>query len=187
MNAFLVEQTRAWGMFATLGRVPSEKLEACHSNGSRVIIPPKFQEKQLAEDALFGQGSAEEAGNFRSVSPYYAYIWHIFDKPKKFANDFNYELSYVAVIRTGQPSPHWLLADPRDPLCPRSWHHASVWKSLVGVAVPMSLCLMAIINAILFLGGYVSNVFFIVTPKIGEMIQFDEHIFQMGWFNHHLV
>ena len=22
--------------------------------------------------------------------------------------------------------------------------------------------------------------------KIGEMIQFDEHIFQMGWFNHQL-
>ena len=27
--------------------------------------------------------------------------------------------------------------------------------------------------------------FFIFSPKIGEMIQFDEHIFQMGW-NHHL-
>ena len=24
-------------------------------------------------------------------------------------------------------------------------------------------------------------------PKIGEMIQFDEHIFQMGWFNHQSV
>ena len=23
-------------------------------------------------------------------------------------------------------------------------------------------------------------------PKIGEMIQLDEHIFQMGWFNHQL-
>jgi len=27
---------------------------------------------------------------------------------------------------------------------------------------------------------------FIFTPKIGEMIQFDDHIFQMDWFNHHL-
>ena len=26
--------------------------------------------------------------------------------------------------------------------------------------------------------------FFIFTPKIGEMIQFDKHIFQVGWFNH---
>ena len=25
------------------------------------------------------------------------------------------------------------------------------------------------------------------TPEIGEMIQADEHIFQMGWFNHQLV
>ena len=31
------------------------------------------------------------------------------------------------------------------------------------------------------------QIFFIFTPKIGEIIQFDEHIFQMGWFNHHLV
>ena len=23
-------------------------------------------------------------------------------------------------------------------------------------------------------------------PLLGEMIQFDDHIFQMGWFNHHL-
>ena len=28
--------------------------------------------------------------------------------------------------------------------------------------------------------------FFIFTPILGEMIQFDEHIFQMGWFNHQL-
>ena len=35
----------------------------------------------------------------------------------------------------------------------------------------------------------VSCFFFLImfTPKIGEMIQFDEHIFQMGWFNHQLV
>ena len=26
----------------------------------------------------------------------------------------------------------------------------------------------------------------IFTPIPGEMIQFDEHIFQMGWFNHQL-
>ena len=28
---------------------------------------------------------------------------------------------------------------------------------------------------------------FICTPIPGQMIQFDEHIFQVGWFNHHLV
>ena len=27
---------------------------------------------------------------------------------------------------------------------------------------------------------------FIFTPNPGEMIQFDEHIFQLGWFNHQL-
>ena len=31
-----------------------------------------------------------------------------------------------------------------------------------------------------------SKIFGIFTPKIGEMIQFDEHIFEMGWFNHQL-
>ena len=29
--------------------------------------------------------------------------------------------------------------------------------------------------------------FFQISPLLGEMIQFDEHIFQMGWFNHQLV
>ena len=32
----------------------------------------------------------------------------------------------------------------------------------------------------------VSFIPFIFTPKIGEYVQFDEHIFQMGWFNHQL-
>ena len=38
-----------------------------------------------------------------------------------------------------------------------------------------------------FLGGGNSNIFFMFTPKIGEMMVFDEHIFQMGWFNHQLA
>ena len=32
-----------------------------------------------------------------------------------------------------------------------------------------------------------SNNFGNFTPNPGEMIQFDEHIFQMGWFNHQPV
>ena len=32
----------------------------------------------------------------------------------------------------------------------------------------------------------VSNIFGILTPIPGEMIPFDEHIFQQGWFNHQL-
>ena len=32
-------------------------------------------------------------------------------------------------------------------------------------------------------GGFKHFVF--SSEKLGEMIQFDEHIFQMGWFNHH--
>ena len=31
------------------------------------------------------------------------------------------------------------------------------------------------------------QIFFIFTPFLGEMIQFDEHIFQMGWLNHQPV
>ena len=30
------------------------------------------------------------------------------------------------------------------------------------------------------------EIFFIFIPQLGEVIQFDEHIFQMGWFNHQL-
>ena len=33
-------------------------------------------------------------------------------------------------------------------------------------------------------GGSTYSSFF--TPKIGEMIQFDEHLFSDGWFNHRL-
>ena len=29
-----------------------------------------------------------------------------------------------------------------------------------------------------------TQTFFMFIPKFGEMIQFDDHIFQMGWFNH---
>ena len=36
-----------------------------------------------------------------------------------------------------------------------------------------------------FLGGGFKHVLFSSLP--GEMIQFDEHIFQMGWFNHQPV
>ena len=32
-----------------------------------------------------------------------------------------------------------------------------------------------------------TQIFSIFIPKIGEMIQFDEHIFQMDWFNHQLA
>ena len=32
----------------------------------------------------------------------------------------------------------------------------------------------------------VSNIFVFSPRTLGEMIQFDEHIFQMGWFNHQL-
>ena len=36
------------------------------------------------------------------------------------------------------------------------------------------------------LDGGKNQRFVIFTPKIGEMIQIDEHIFQTGWFNHQL-
>ena len=36
-----------------------------------------------------------------------------------------------------------------------------------------------------WLGGGFKD--FLFSPLPGEIIQFDEHIFQMGWFNHQLV
>ena len=47
------------------------------------------------------------------------------------------------------------------------------------------MMMIIIIIIYVYLGGGNSNIF-IFTPEIGEMIQFDEHIFQMGWFNHQL-
>ena len=38
-----------------------------------------------------------------------------------------------------------------------------------------------------FLGGGFKHFFFFTPIYLGEIVQFDEHIFQMGWFNHQLV
>ena len=35
-------------------------------------------------------------------------------------------------------------------------------------------------------GRWLYQTFFMFIPQIGEMIQFHEHIFRMGWFNHQL-
>ena len=40
-------------------------------------------------------------------------------------------------------------------------------------------------NGHLYLAGGLKH--FLCSPLPGKMIQFDEHIFQMGWFNHQLV
>ena len=42
----------------------------------------------------------------------------------------------------------------------------------------------ALVNVGKLGGGFKYCLF---SPLLGEMIQFDEHIFQMGWFNHQLV
>ena len=39
-------------------------------------------------------------------------------------------------------------------------------------------------NGIFRISGWWFQNFFMFTPNLGEMIQFDEHIIQMGWFNH---
>ena len=36
------------------------------------------------------------------------------------------------------------------------------------------------------MGGGNSNIFYVHPDPWGFMIQFDEYIFQMGWFNHQL-
>ena len=40
-------------------------------------------------------------------------------------------------------------------------------------------------NNPIYLGGGFK--YFVFSPLPGEMIQFDEHIFQIGWFNHQVV
>ena len=43
------------------------------------------------------------------------------------------------------------------------------------------------LETLVYLGGFIQPFFFVSTPIPGEISQFDEHILQMGWFNHHLV
>ena len=56
--------------------------------------------------------------------------------------------------------------------------------SLQGLLKPMNLlrCEGVMHGSKKLGGGF--KYFVIFTPKHGEMILFDEHIFQMGWFNH---
>ena len=47
------------------------------------------------------------------------------------------------------------------------------------------LGLVKIIKVICWLVA--TQIFFFFTPNLGEDSHFDEHIFQRGWFNHHVV
>ena len=52
---------------------------------------------------------------------------------------------------------------------------AAFWVSMLVFGCSQNACLG---------GGFK---YFLFSPLFGEMIQFDEHIFQMGWFNHQPV
>ncbi len=52
------------------------------------------------------------------------------------------------------------------------------------VSAHLQVRLLLVLGLYLSLGGGFKYVLFL--SLLGEMIQFDEHIFQMGWFNHHL-
>ena len=62
----------------------------------------------------------------------------------------------------------------------KAWH--DILKSTVGKAAGMvpSRCGFESMNKKL-VGGFR---YFLCSSLLGEMIQFDDHIFQMGWFNH---
>ena len=62
----------------------------------------------------------------------------------------------------------YLLQDGCDMNDPKTMEHHSIYSILGGG-----------LNHFLFIPIY--------TPIPGEMIEFDEHIFQMGWFNYQLV
>ena len=79
---------------------------------------------------------------------------------------------------------------PQLPRCTKTWKPG--WKeklsrksygikSLTPLHKYMSMYTLCILYV--YLGGGF-KCFFNFTPIPGEMIQFDEHIFQMGWFNH---
>ena len=66
----------------------------------------------------------------------------------------------------------------------KPWHlRMDHWKRRFRISY-----LEAIISRVNILlgGGFKYLLLFIVSPLLGEMIQFDEHIFQTGGFNHQL-
>ena len=57
----------------------------------------------------------------------------------------------------------------------------------MGIPYPKKNVLILVVSVtgqVLLAGG---SEYCICSTLLGEMIQFDDHIFQMGWFNHQLV
>ena len=70
---------------------------------------------------------------------------------------------------------------------------ARTWKCMLGIQVSFSNWLLSGATGMLVAGSVTTtgsrwwfHTFFIFIPNPGEMIQFDKHMFQMGWFNHQL-
>jgi len=59
------------------------------------------------------------------------------------------------------------------------WYITSIYCQLGDYVLPISPLYKHLKN----LGGGLKHLIF---SPLGEMIQFDDHIFQMGWFNHQL-
>ena len=67
------------------------------------------------------------------------------------------------------------------------WQHLSTNQCNHFRLVKCHLFLLVCSTLILFWTTVVSNIFYFSPRKIGENSHFDEHIFQMGWFNHQLA
>ena len=69
----------------------------------------------------------------------------------------------------------WIVTSEEDP----SWALACIFYSLIFAAGRLNC--FSLQGGYAFLPEYKSR---FLTPIPGEMIQFDVHMFQMGWFNH---
>ena len=84
-------------------------------------------------------------------------------------DDLGFKCFFFSPIRISEwnPSNQWFEPEPWK----KPWLFR-VYKDYKGCGTYISL------------GGGFKCFFF--SPLLGEMIQFDEHVFQMGWFNHQL-
>ena len=130
----------------------------------------------LAEDVIFPPQSSSDV---RWLDPYMAFsgVFFCFFWAKKI---------WLGPFSDGAKQV-WEAADGEDLqiLGLQRGSDDEVWKTWLSGVADQLLLVVTWFSMYYLLGGGNSNMFFNFHPYFGEMIQFDEHIFQRGW-NHQL-
>ena len=135
------------------------------SRRQKVVLMPLNQKRHSKGVKIFSMFSTHSLTRWWQLK----YFWKI--SPRKLGKWSNLTCAYFS---NGLVQP------------PTSWAFFSLtftfwWQNVIKCKATGYILLL---NQLELGGGFK---YFLFSPLPGEMIQFDEHIFQMGWFNHQLV